>query len=439
MPLHHGPVSPASALGSTVVPVPAQVFPSVATFTLSVSAAIFASREASEVAQYLSALLRPPTGYNLPISTNTPSGGIALLIDRAVTGYRMEVTDSAITIRASTAEGLFHGVQTLRQSLPAAIERRTLQAGPWTVPGGVINDRPRFQYRGAMLDVARHFMDVATVMRYIDDLALYKINTLHLHLTDDQGWRIEIDSWPCLATYGGSIEVGGGQGGYYTKDQYRDLVEYARNRFIAIIPRSIARPHQCCSRLLRGTQLRRRGFPLFAGTDVGFSSLCVSKEVVYQFVDEVIRELAAVSPSPYIHIGGDEALSTTLVDYVTFMERVMPIVSNYGKRVMGWNEITKAETVGDVSAQYWATGISDFSIAAAVQRGAKVLMSPANKAYLDMKYDESTPYGLAWAGFIEVRTAYDWDPGAHLAGVPGPRSWALRPRCGRRQSIGSSR
>ena len=158
--------------------------------------------------------------------------------------------------------------------------------------------------------------------------------------------------------------------------------------------------------------------PLFAGTDVGFSSLCVSKEVVYQFVDGVIRELAAVSPSPYIHIGGDEALSTTLVDYVTFMERVMPIVSNYGKRVMGWNEITKAETVGDVSAQYWATGTSDFSIAAAVQRGAKVLMSPANKAYLGMKYDESTPYGLAWAGFIEVRTAYDWDPGAHLAGVP---------------------
>ena len=299
MPLHHGPVSPASALGSTVVPVPAQVFPSVATFTLSVSAAIFASREASEVAQYLSALLRPPTGYNLPISTNTPSGGIALLIDRAVTGYRMEVTDSAITIRASTAEGLFHGVQTLRQSLPAAIERRTLQAGPWTVPGGVINDRPRFQYRGAMLDVARHFMDVATVMRYLDDLALYKINTLHLHLTDDQGWRIEIDSWPCLATYGGSIEVGGGQGGYYTKDQYRDLVEYARNRFIAIIP-EIDLPGHTNAALASYAELNCDGVapPLFAGTDVGFSSLCVSKEVVYQFVDEVIRELAAVSPQP---------------------------------------------------------------------------------------------------------------------------------------------
>jgi hexosaminidase len=416
--LNHGPASPASALGSTVVPVPAQVFPSDATFTLSVSAAIFASREATEVAQYLRALLRPPTGYNLPISNNTPSGGIALLIDRAVTGYRMEVTDSAITIRASTAEGLFHGVQTLRQSLPAAIERRTLQPGPWTVLGGVINDRPRFQYRGAMLDVARHFMDVATVMRYLDDLALYKINTLHLHLTDDQGWRIEIDSWPRLATYGGSIEAGGGQRGYYTKDQYRDLVEYARNRFIAIIP-EIDLPGHTNAALASYAELNCDGVapPLFAGTDVGFSSLCVSKEVVYQFVDEVIRELAAVSPSPYIHIGGDEALSTTLVDYVTFMERVMPIVANYGKRVMGWNEITKAETVGDVVAQYWATSTSDFSIAA-VQRGGKVLMSPANKAYLDMKYDESTPYGLTWAGFIEVRTAYDWDPGAHLPGVP---------------------
>lgn len=412
--------SAAPALGSTVVPIPAQVTTSGAMFTLGAGAKIYTSPQATGIGEYLGGLLRPSTGYALPVSTAAPSGGVALLIDAAVPdGYRMEVTASAVTIRAATLEGLFWGVQTLRQSLPAAIERRTVQPGPWTVPGGVLTDRPRFQRRGAMLDVSRHFMDVATVKRYLDDLALYKINTLHLHLSDDQGWRIQIDSWPRLATYGGSTEVGGGPGGYYTKDQYRDLVAYAQSRFITIIP-EIDLPGHTNAALASYAELNCDGVapPLYTGTEVGFSSLCISKEITYTFVEDVIRELAELTPGPYIHIGGDEAHSTSPADYVAFMKRVMPLVAKYGKQVAGWNEITKADPAAGSAAQFWGTTTSDASLAQAAQRGVKVLMSPANKAYLDMKYNASTPYGLTWAGYIEVRTAYDWNPGTHVTGVP---------------------
>ncbi|WP_327084895.1 family 20 glycosylhydrolase [Nonomuraea sp. NBC_01738] len=409
----------APALGATVVPLPAQVTPSGATFTLGQGATIYTSPAVTSVGDYLAGLLRPSTGYALPVSTGTPSGGIALLLDASVSGYRLEVTAGAVTIRAATAEGLFNGVQTLRQSLPAAIESRTAGPGPWTVPGGVVTDRPRFAHRGAMLDVARHFMDVATVKRYIDDLALYKINTLHLHLADDQGWRVQIDSWPRLTTYGGSTEVGGGPGGFYTKAQYADLVAYAQSRYVTIVP-EIDLPGHTNAALASYAELNCDGVapPLYTGTNVGFSSLCIGKEITYTFVEDVIRELAAMTPGPYLHIGGDEAHSTPAADYVTFMKRVMPLVTKYGKQPMGWHEIAKADPAAGAVAQFWGTTTSDAPLAASAGRGVKVVMSPANKTYIDMKYNASTPYGLTWAGYIEVRTAYDWNPGTHVSGVP---------------------
>src|SRR5204863_9483246 len=151
-------------------------------------------------------------------------------------GYQRDVTGTAVVSRAQTAGGLSNGVQTLRQLLPPDVESATVRSGPWTVPGGRIVDFPRFAYRGAMLDVARHFHPVATVKAYLDQIALYKINYLHLHLSDDQGWRIVIDGWPRLATVGGSTQVGGGAGGYYTKAQFTDLVAYAAQRHITIVP-----------------------------------------------------------------------------------------------------------------------------------------------------------------------------------------------------------
>jgi hexosaminidase len=132
----------------------------------------------------------------------------------------------------------------------------------------------------------------------------------------------------------------------------------------------------------------------------------------------VIRELAAMTPGPFIHVGGDEAHATTPADYLTFEQRVLPLVSKYGKIAYGWNEIGAAPASATAVAQYWDTSTTNATVVAAVARGTKVVMSPANRAYLDMKYDENTPLGLDWAGFIEVRTAYDWDPGTHVTGVP---------------------
>jgi hexosaminidase len=289
------------------------------------------------------------------------------------------------------------------------------------VPGGRIVDFPRFAYRGTMLDVARHFHPVATIKRHLDRIALYKINYLHLHLSDDQGWRIVIDGWPRLATYGGSTQVGGGPGGYYTKAEFQDIVAYAARRHITIVP-EIDMPGHTNAALASYAQLNCNGIapPLYTGTDVGFSSLCTSKEVVYTFVSNVLSEIAALTPGPYLHVGGDEANATSPAQYATFMNRVQPMVPALGKAVMGWHQIGASDVRHSPNrvVQYWGLSTSDSLVNTAVSRGAKVVMSPANKAYLDMKYNSQTPLGLSWAGFIEVQTAYGWNPGTHLSGVP---------------------
>ncbi|HVK25862.1 MAG TPA: family 20 glycosylhydrolase [Actinokineospora sp.] len=419
------PAVAATSLGD-VVPVPVSVAPaSGVTYTLPSSATIYAGSGATTVAGQLAALLRPSTGYALPVATapSQPTDGITLLLSGAPAqvgqeGYQLDVTGSSVVLRAQTAAGLFHGAQTLRQLLPASVENTTAQAGPWTVPGGRIIDYPRFGYRGAMLDMARHFLTPATVKRYIDQLALYKINQLHVHLTDDQGWRIVVDSWPNLATYGGSTQVGGGAGGYYTKAEYTDLVNYAAARHMTIVP-EVDMPGHTNAALASYATLNCNGVApaLYTGTAVGFSSLCISKELTYTFMDDVLRELSALSPGPYIHIGGDEAHSTPLADYNTFLNRVQPLVAAKGKTVMGWHNIGTSDNSPNRVVQYWGETTSDSIVTSAVNKGAKVLMSPANKAYLDMKYNSSTPIGLSWAGYIEVRDAYDWNPGTHLSGV----------------------
>jgi hexosaminidase len=412
-----------------VVPIPVTVQPAAGTtYTLPASAGIFADAGAADVGTYLAAILRRSTGYALPVSaaTGPPTSGISLLLSGApasvgAQGYQLDVTSGLVVIRAQTATGAFNGVQTLRQLLPPEIESATVQPGPWIVPGGRIVDFPRFAYRGTMLDVARHFHPVATIKQHIDRIALYKINYLHLHLSDDQGWRIVIDGWPRLATFGGSTQVGGGPGGYYTKAQYQDIVAYAAQRHITVVP-EIDMPGHTNAALASYAELNCNGTapPLYTGTDVGFSSLCTSKEITYTFVNNVLTELAAMTPGGYLHIGGDEANATSPSQYATFINRVQPFVTARGKAVMGWHQIGASAVQHSPNrvVQYWGLNTSDSLVSTAVSRGAKVVMSPANKAYLDMKYNSSTPLGLSWAGFIEVQTAYGWDPGTRLSGVP---------------------
>jgi hexosaminidase len=287
------------------------------------------------------------------------------------------------------------------------------------VAGGTIADRPRYAYRGAMLDVARHFHTVEQVERYIDQLALYKINRLHLHLTDDQGWRIAIASRPRLASYGGSTQVGGGTGGYYTRAEYQQIVRYAASRYMTVVP-EIDMPGHANAALASYGELNCDGVPraLYTGTAVGFSSLCVPKPTTTEFADDVIREIAAMTPGPYLHIGGDEARVTSRADYVAFMDRAQQIVRRYGKTVIGWHQITGADPAPGAIAQYWGTKGDEEPVAAAAQAGTRLIMSPANHAYLDMKYDEETPIGQKWAGYIEVQKAYDWNPATVVLGAP---------------------
>ncbi|CAL9469948.1 beta-N-acetylhexosaminidase [Streptomyces griseomycini] len=424
---HHGrgPADPVPL--DRVIPAPASVAPGGSPYRITEHTRIRVdgSREARRVGEYLADVLRPSTGYRLPV-TEHGGGGIRLRLAKGpygAEGYRLDSGRSGVTLTAAEPAGLFHGVQTLRQLLPAAVEKDTVQRGPWLVAGGTIEDTPRYAWRGAMLDVSRHFFGVDEVKRYIDQLALYKINKLHLHLSDDQGWRIAVDSWPRLTTHGGSTEVGGGPGGHYTKADYREIVRHAAARHLEVVP-EIDMPGHTNAALASYAELNCDGVapPLYTGTEVGFSSLCVGKEVTYDFVDDVVRELAALTPGRYLHIGGDEAHSTPHEDYVEFMDRVQPIVAEYGKTVIGWHQLTGANPAEGALAQYWGldgTGAREKEqVAEAARNGTGLILSPADRSYLDMKYDEDTPLGLSWAGYVEVRRSYDWDPGAYLEGVP---------------------
>lgn len=353
------------------------------------------------------------TGLTLTVQTGDPvPGGIHLTsvdADPALgaEGYELTITDQGITLRGQAA-GIFYGIQTLDQLLVQP------DPGTWAIPGGVIQDQPRFAYRGMMLDVARHFFGVDDVKRLIDLMALYKLNTLHLHLSDDQGWRLEINSWPRLTEIGGSTAVDGDPGGYYTQVDYANLVAYAQTRFITIVP-EIDMPSHTNAALASYADLNCDGVApdLYTGIKVGFSSLCNDKEITFQFVDDVIREVAALTPGPYLHIGGDEAHSTPKADYLAFVTRVQEIVGSHGKQMIGWEEISQIQLAPDTIAQQW---FSDGAVRAVAQ-GAKIIASPASRIYLDMKYDNTTPLGLNWAGNVSVETSYTWDPATDVPGV----------------------
>jgi len=405
-------------VGPAIVPKPVSLTPGTGAFVVRAASVVSvapSTPETARIARSLAALLGTRLGP-APAPVSLELGGSARLGDE---GYELTVTSTSIGLVAARPAGLFHGVQTLRQLLPARIESPTVQRGPWTVPGVRIADRPRFRYRGAMLDVSRHFFTVAEVERYIDQLALYKINTLHLHLSDDQGWRIAIAKWPRLATHGGSTEVGGGKGGFYTQAQYEDLVRYAAARYVTVVP-EIDMPGHVHAALSSYPKLACDGkpSPLYTGIDVGFSSLCIDKPVTYDFVSDVVGELARLTPGPWIHIGGDEAMATKASDYVRFIGRVQAIVASYGKRLVGWEEIGRARLRRGSIVQHWNTDPAKTALSArAVKQGAKVIMSPAAHVYLDMKYDASTSLGLQWAGYTSVQDAYAWDPARQVPGV----------------------
>ncbi|QMU97517.1 family 20 glycosylhydrolase [Microbacterium esteraromaticum] len=359
-------------------------------------------------------------------------------------GYRLIVGES-VDIAGADSAGLQHGVETLIQLVSATGEG-------WGWPAVRIEDAPRFAHRGLMLDVARHFFPVDEVKTVIDRAAALKLNRLHLHLSDDQGWRIQIDAWPLLTERASGFAADpGDQGGFYTKEDFREIVAHAASRHIIVIPEIdlpghthavgvaypdlVDEPHLHPALLADAERLGHalpvKGEP-YTGWGVGHSSLRIRDERTWDFVRDVLAEIAEMSPGPWIHIGGDESLGTSADDFAYAIERATSIVRELGRIPVAWHEAGAAPALAEGTVgQYWGSLAPEQTHAAHathfVARGGKIVLSPSDAAYLDMKYDADFPLGLAWAGTVSVERAYGWDPAALLdlpdeaiAGIEAP-------------------
>lgn len=428
----------------SLVPLPASVIESGGDpFVLAESTTITGEGDAVAVARGLIAartgltltVLALPTVRDLPASA-PPLGSIHLTVDGAGApeSYRLEATTAGVAVAGADAAGLFYGIQTLGQLITDAGE----------IPAVHITDAPRFAYRGVMLDVARHFHPVETVLAFIDRAATLKFNHLHLHLTDDQGWRLEIASHPELTARGSGTSIGGDPGGFYSRDDYRRIVDHAAARHVTIVPEidlpghthavSLSHPELCEQPVLSDsvrevTERFGGGLPVlgepYQGLAVGFSSLRIGDERTYALLADVLAEVASLTPGPYLHIGGDEALGTPAELYSRFIERVTAMVAATGKTPMAWHEAGAATGLATGTiGQYWGfarpTDGMDEKARAFVRAGGRVVLSPADAVYLDMKPSPDSELGLDWAnGPTSLERSYRWDPDAIIEGVSG--------------------
>lgn len=409
-----------------MIPKPLKVTPTNGGFALDEFTAIYTSENAEgfeEVGKFLAKKIKGKTDLDIQVNVNEiPNLETVIYINQSdstefegAEAYQLYITPDSIILNSNTAEGAFRGIQTLRQIIPETSNDTLSTSKIWTIPTGKVIDNPQFSYRGSMLDVARHFFSVEDVKKYIDMLAYYKYNVLHLHLTDDQGWRIEIKSWPLLTEIGGSTEVGGEAGGFYTQEEYKDIVAYASERHIVIVP-EVDMPGHTNAASVAYPIFNGNGITpeLYEGTQVGKSTFATRKDTLYAFLDDVIREISAITPGPYFHIGGDESHVTKKKDYIYFVEKVEKIVQKHGKKMIGWDEIGQADIDSTSVSQFWAGKKNALD---AVAKGMKVILSPATKAYLDMQYDTLSKHGLHWAAYIPTDTAYVWTPESY-EGIP---------------------
>jgi hexosaminidase len=399
----------------------------------------------ADAAAALSALITARTGRAVAPSTGSrpeeAEEAASRTIDLRITpggapeSYRIDADAASVVVTGADAAGLFYGVQTLGQLIARS-------ADGFELPAVTVQDAPRFAYRGVMLDVARHFFSVETVKAYIDRAASLKFNALHLHLTDDQGWRIHLDSRPKLTERASATAVGGDSGGFYSKADYRDVVAHAASRHMVVVPEvdlpghthavglaypELAEAPVLSPHILEIVEVHGGAVPTageaYTGMGVGFSSLRIDDEATYDFVADVVGELAAMTPGPYLHIGGDEALGTSPEDFALFMQRATAIVADIGKTPITWHEAGAAQRIDPSTVgQYWGfttpTDGMDDRARTFVRNDAGVILSPADAVYLDMKDDADTPLGLTWAnGPTSVERAYAWDPAAVIAGV----------------------
>ncbi|WP_341577803.1 family 20 glycosylhydrolase [Microbacterium schleiferi] len=385
----------------------------------------------------LTNLLSARTDGAISLDSTATGPGISLAVTDAETAesYRLIASADGVEVVGSDAAGLFYGIQTLMQ----VIERTD---DGWRVPAVQITDAPRFAYRGVMLDVARHFFPVEVVLGVIDRAAQLKLNHLHLHLSDDQGWRIEIPSRSELTRLASATAIGRDPGGFYTAEDYARIVAYAAARHLTVVPEidlpghthavglaypDIVEPPVLSEHIREIVEAYGSTLPVagkaYEGIAVGFSSLRIGEPATEAFVADVVSDLAAMTPGPYLHVGGDEALGTDPADYAAFVSLASRIVADAGKVPVMWHEAGAAPDLhpGTIG-QYWGfvspTDGMDAKARGFVARGGRVILSPADAVYLDMKDAEDSELGLTWAnGVTSVERAYAWEPASVLDGV----------------------
>ena len=396
------------------------------------------------IAEYLASHLEPATGFHLPIVMEKPAAGDIQLTNLYADanlgdeGYAINCGKPGVAISAPKLAGLFYGVQTLRQLLPPQIESRNKVADvKWTAPCVEIRDWPRFKYRGFMLDSCRHMQSIDTIKRQIDLMALYKLNRFHWHLTEDQGWRIEIKKYPKLTEIGAyrSETMGDGKryGGFYTQDQIRDIVQYAADRYITIIP-EIDMPGHMCAALASYPNLGCTGGPYAVRTKWGIEHdvLCMGNPETFEFVKGVLDEVCDLFPSDVIHIGGDECPRDRWKDCEKCQAKMKELglkdedgLQNYfthwvaqyletkKRRLQGWNEIMKGGDLPQTSIVHVWNNDNDAAIAA--KSGRDVVYSRTSFLYFDYPW-ERVPMAKVYA-CDPVPADLSGDEAKHILGL----------------------
>jgi len=422
-----------------IIPKPVQLEPKSGFFKINPQTKISISATNIDIAKYLQDFYSKPTGYNLNIIIDSKSdeNSISLCLDESLEdlhdeGYRLFINSNLIKLSAKTPKGIFYGLQSIRQLLPPEIENQHPSNGiNWIIPCCNIMDYPRFSWRGFMMDEGRHFHGPGNIRRLIDLMALLKLNVLHWHLTEDQGWRMEIKTYPNLTAIG-SWRAGTASSmkemikdqhnqtphaGYYSQNEIRDIVLYAAEQQITVIP-EIEIPGHSMAALVAYPELSCTGGPFKIPTRFGiFKDIyCAGKEKTYEFIKSVLDEIFMLFPSTTIHIGGDEAPATRwkacpdcqnrikslgfrgekeLRSY--FLDRIIDYLTINGRRVIGWNEIIHDNLIQNAIIQYWIGNKNKLS--AAAKKGNQVVVS----AYLDMYLDHS--YSLT-----PLKRAYKFEP-----------------------------
>lgn len=434
--------------GINIIPVPMELTQSEGAFTLKKSTAIaVSSPDFAPVAAYLAAKIKGSTGYDLQIvQQSNPDNAIVLELDTRVPvgmeGYLLNSTPTGVVIRARTPQGIFYGVQTLLQLLPAEIESpEPIKGIEWSLPVVSIKDEPRFVYRGLMLDVARHFNSVEFIKKQLDVLAMFKINRFHWHLTEDQLWTIEIKQYPKLTQIGSQRVEGDGttHGGFYTQEQIKEVVSYAAERFIDVIP-EIELPGHALAALSAYPEYSCTGGPFKNRIIWGVESdvYCAGNEATMQFVENIISEVAALFPSQYFHIGGDEcpkerwekcpkcqakarelglkmkidstgkrhSVEEQLQSH--FIKRIAKHLAGLGKQMIGWDEILEGGLAPDAIVMSWrgvAGGIE------AAKQGHQVIMTPGSGGmYIDHYQGAPEVEPVTIGGNANLKKTYSYDP-----------------------------